>query len=167
MKGHKAETILPLRTRKDVAAIGSAWPRGRRISRGQSATEFALMLPLVFIVLLVGVQYAVIGQAALALSQGASGLARYAAVNPGTVSNGMKASALPAAAQQLLSPTILSNGGSDLTVGVTSSPGTAFGDTCTINLSYSATSKMVLPDNFFGIPLFPTSLSASAAHLYE
>jgi len=166
MKRRNAEIILPRSTGKGAAASGSPRLRRSRISWGQSATEFALILPLVFIVLLVGVQYAVIGQAALALSQGASGLARYAAVNPGIVTNG-KASGLPAAAQQLLSPTILTNGGGDLTVGVTSSPGTAFGDTCTVNLSYSATSKMLLPDNFFGIPLFPTSLSASAAHLYE
>jgi Flp pilus assembly protein TadG len=137
-----------------------------RISRGQSATEFALILPLVFIVLLVGIQYALIGQAALAVSQGASGLARYAAVNPGTVSSG-KASGLPTSAQQLLSPTILSNSGGDLTVTVTSSPGTNFGDTCTINLTYAADSKIVLPNNFFGVPLFPTSLTASAADLYE
>jgi Flp pilus assembly protein TadG len=165
MNRNKTRTLFRS-TARWVAASGSQWPSKSRISGGQSATEFALMLPLVFIVLLVGVQYAVLGQAALALSQGASGLARYAAVNPGKVSNG-NASALPSAAQQLLSPTILTNSGADLTVGVTSSPGTAFGDTCTVNLSYSATSKMVLPDNFFGIPLFPTTLSASAAHLYE
>ena len=137
-----------------------------RISEGQSAAEFALILPLVFIVLLVGVQYALLGQAALAVSQGASGLARYESVHPGTVSSG-NASGLPTAAQQLLSSSIMTNGGGDLTVGVTSSPGTNFGDTCTISLSYSATSKILLPDNFFGVPLFPTTLSASAADLYE
>ncbi len=166
MIGRTAKTVFLQSTGKRV--IASRLPRSRwsRISRAQSATEFALLLPLVFIVLLVGIQYALIGQASLALSQGASGLARYAAVNPGKVSNG-KASGLPAPAQQLLSPTILSNSGDDLTVGVTSSPGTGFGDTCTINLTYNATSKIVLPDNFFGIPLFPTSLTASAAELYE
>lgn len=166
MKERKAGTILPRSTARGAAASGSSRPRRSRISEGQSATEFALLLPLVFIVLLVGVQYAVIGQAALALSQGASGLARYAAVNPGTISSGA-ASSLPTAAQNMLSPTILTNGGGDLTVTLTSSPGTAFGDTCTVSLSYSATSKMLLPNNFFGIPLFPTTLSAQGSQLYE
>ena len=55
-----------------------------RISRGQAAAEFALIAPVVIIVMLVGVQFALIGQAALALSQGASALARYAAGNPGS-----------------------------------------------------------------------------------
>jgi len=153
--------------KQNAGVTGYPWRlRRSRIDRGQSLTEFALILPLVFIVLLVGVQYALLGQAALALSQGASGLARYAAVNPGTVSSG-KASGLPTAAQQLLSPAILTNSGGDLTVGVTSSPGTGEGDTCTINLSYSTTDTIVLPNNFFGIPLFPSSLTASAADLYE
>jgi Flp pilus assembly protein TadG len=125
-----------------------------------------MILPLVFIALFVGVQYAVIGQAALALSQGSSALARYAAVHPGTVNSG-KASSLPTAAQQLLSGAILTSGGGDLTVTVTSSPGTAFGNTCTVTLSYSATSKILLPNNFFGIPLFPTTLAAQDSELYE
>jgi len=166
MSRYKARTNFPLSTARGAAAFGSPWQHRSRISEGQSATEFALILPILFIVLLVGIQYAVLGQAALALSQGASGLARYEAVHAGTVNSG-KASGLPAPAQQLLSDTILTNGGGDLTVGVTSSPGTGFGDTCKINLTYSAASKIVLPNNFFGIPLFPTTLSASAADLYE
>jgi Flp pilus assembly protein TadG len=149
--------------------------RRSRIVRGQSLTEFALMLPLVFIVMLVGVQYAIIGQAALSLSQGASAIARYAAVNPGTVSSG-KASALPTAAQQLLSPAIFTNGGGDLTVTISSLTATGATennapqptvDQCVINLSYGTTNMIVLPNNFFGIPLFPTTLSASDSQLYE
>ena len=138
-------------------------------------TEFALISPLVLILMLVGIQYAMIGQSALALSQGASAIARYAAVNPGTVSSG-KASGLPQAAQNLLSPTILTNSGADLTITLTSLTGTgaaekgtpqASVDQCLINLSYSTTSKLVLPNHFFGIPLFPTTLSASDSQLYE
>ena len=48
--------------------FGSRLPRSR-ISRGQAAAEFALIAPVVIIVMLVGVQFALIGQAALALSQ--------------------------------------------------------------------------------------------------
>jgi Flp pilus assembly protein TadG len=162
--------------KQSAGVTGYRWRLCRsRIARGQSLTEFALILPLVFIVMLVGVQYAILGQSALALSQGASLIARYAAVNPGTVSSGT-ASGLPVAAQQLLSPTIFTNGGGDLTVTITSLKGTGAPETgtpqptvdqCVINLSYSATSKMVLPNNFFGIPLFPTTLSASDSQLYE
>ena len=138
-------------------------------------TEFALISPLVLILMLVGIQYAMIGQSALALSQGASAIARYAAVNPGTVSSG-KASGLPQAAQNLLSPTILTNSGDDLTITLSSLTSTGAAekgtlqpsvDQCLINLSYSTTSKLVLPNHFFGIPLFPTTLSASDSQLYE
>jgi Flp pilus assembly protein TadG len=136
------------------------------MSRGQDLVEFALISTLVIFVLVLGVQYALLGQTVLALGQSASTIARYAAVNPGTVSSG-KASSLPTAVQNMLSPNLLSNGGADLTVTLTSSPGTAFGDTCTVSLSYSATSEIMLPNPFFGIPLFPTTLIAQDSQLYE
>src|ERR1700739_1725021 len=97
---------------------GSRLPRSR-ISRGQAAAEFALIAPVVIIVLLVGVQFALIGQAALALSQGASAVARYAAVNPGVVgSNGTVTLTTPI--KQLLSSSILSPSGNELTVNIAS-----------------------------------------------
>ena len=40
-----------------------------RISRGQAAAEFALIAPIVIIVMLVGVQFALIGQAAWRLAR--------------------------------------------------------------------------------------------------
>src|SRR5271168_177681 len=86
--------------------------RSCRMNRGQSAVEFALIATLAIGVMVVGVQFALIGQAALAVSQGSSALARYAAVNPGALGtdNGTVAwSSLPQAAQNLLSPSILTN----------------------------------------------------------
>lgn len=174
MSACKARSIFMQSITKRAAASGSCRQRSSRISRGQTLTEFALIAPLVFIVLLVGVQYALIGQAALAVGQAASAIARYAAVNPGTVSSG-NASALPTAVQQRLSPTILTNGGSDLTVTLTSNSGTSntatatpvYGDTCIVSLSYAASSTMILPTKFFGIPVFPTSLAAQDSELYE
>ena len=144
-----------------------------RISRGQAAAEFALIAPIVIIVMLVGVQFALIGQAALALSQGASALARYAAVNPGVVgSNGTVTLTTPI--RQLLSSSILSNSGNDLTVTIasykgttsttTSSPG--YTDRLVVSLSYNAASKIALPNPFFGVR-FPTALSAADSQMYE
>jgi len=147
--------------------------RSGLISRGQSMVEFALISTVAMMVMFVGIQFALIGQAALAVSQGASALARYAAVNPGALgTNGTVT--LNTAAQQLLSSSILTNGGADLTTTIASYTGTsttttstpAYTDRVVITLSYSATSKIALPNPFFGIQ-FPTSLSASDSQMYE
>jgi Flp pilus assembly protein TadG len=157
----------------------------RAFNRGQSMVEFAMISGLVFALMLLGIQYALIGQAAVAVSQGSSALARYVAGNPGALgtNNGtVSGSSLPTAAQQLLSSSILTNGGSDLTVTVTSntaSGGTESGnikpqsDQLIIALSYTATSKLVLPNPFMAIPpvfpgiTFPTTLSATDSQMYE
>jgi Flp pilus assembly protein TadG len=105
--------------KRDVGVTGSSrGPRRSRISRGQSAVEFALISTVALMVMVIGIQFAIIGQAALAVSQGASALARYAAVNRGSMgpNSSVTASSLPTAAQQLLSSSILTNGGADLTV---------------------------------------------------
>jgi len=147
---------------------------GRRwFSRGQAMAELAMIAPIAIIILLVGIQFAMIGQAALALSQGASALARYAAVNPGVVGpNGTVT--MTTAMQQLLSSSILTNGGRDLTVSISSYTGTTttptsspqYTDRLVISLSYNATSKIALPNPFLGVR-FPTTLSASDSQMYE
>ncbi len=135
--------------------------------------EMAFIAPVAIIVVLLGIQFAMIGQAALALSQGASALARYAAVNPGTMGpNGTVT--MTTAMQQLLSSSILTNGGKDLTVTIASYSGTSttttnspgYTDRLVINLSYNATSKIALPNPFLGVR-FPTTLSASDSQMYE
>jgi Flp pilus assembly protein TadG len=153
---------------------GQSRPLKSRIRRGQSMVEFALIAPIALILMLVGVQYAIIGQAALAVSQGASAIARYAAVNESSI--GASFSGNPTAAMQsLLSSSIGTNGWADLTVDITSYTGTtttttttpALGDHCLVTLSYTATSKLALPQNFLGLITFPTALSASASQMYE
>ena len=94
------------RKRSARAAAGSLRPRSSRVSRGQSTVEFALVSVLGLVVMMVGVQFALIGQVALSLSQGASALARYAAVNPGSFGTDNGTASLPSAASALLSPTI-------------------------------------------------------------
>jgi Flp pilus assembly protein TadG len=135
--------------------------------------EFALISPLVIVVMLLGVQFAMIGQAALAVSQGASALARYAAIHPGTLgTNGTIG--LTAQMEQLLSSSILTNDGQDLTVSIASYSGTTtnttstprYTDRLTITLTYDARSKIALPNPFLGI-YFPTNLTASDSQLYE
>jgi Flp pilus assembly protein TadG len=145
------------------------------MERGQSMVEFALGATLTLVVMFIGVQFAIIGQAALALNQGASALARYAAVNPGTVSTGT-GSGLPTAAQNLLSPTIFTSGGSDLSVTVTSLTSSGTVETGTpiqgqdqvvVTLSYNAANKVALPTStLLGIS-FPTVMSATDSELYE
>ena len=147
--------------------------RSGLISRGQSMVEFALISTVAMMVMFVGIQFALIGQAALAVSQGASALARYAAVNPGALgTNGTVT--LPTAAQQLLSSSILTNGGADLTTTIASYTGTttnttsspAYTDRVVITLSYNAAGKIALPNPFFGIQ-FPSTLAASDSQMYE
>lgn len=159
--------------RGDDAATSVSPPSASRMRRGQAMVEFAMVATLAIIVMVVGVQFAMIGQAALAVSQGASALARYAAVNPGVVGPNGTVS-LTAAMEQMLSSSILTNNGNDLTVTIASYTGTTtsatsspqYPDRLVVNLTYNATSKIALPNPFFGIQ-FPTSLSASDSQMYE
>jgi Flp pilus assembly protein TadG len=141
--------------------------------RGQSAVEFALISIVAMIVLLVGIQFALLGQAALAVSQASSALARYAAVYPGAIgTNGTVA--MNSTVQQLISSSLLTNGGNDLTITIASYSGTTTSTTNTptqfdravVSVNYNASSKLVLPNPFLSIS-FPTNLSASESELYE
>jgi Flp pilus assembly protein TadG len=162
----------------------------RAFYRGQSMVEFAMISALVFAVMLLGIQYALIGQAAVALSQGTSALARYVANNPGALGpnngSGIKGGSLKAAQQEVLKEmlpsSIQTNGLNDVTITITSN--TASGatekgnivpqsDQLIITLQYDATSKLVLPNPFMAIPpifsgiTFPTAVSASDSQMYE
>jgi len=150
-----------------------------RISRGQSMVEFAFLSAFALVLMLVGIQYALIGQMALAVSQGSSALARYAAVYPGTFGTNNGTATLPTQAAALLSPTI---NDAHLTVTINSYTNTGASETGTIipsqdqvviNLSYDATTKLVLPNPFMQIPPFfpginfPTQLTSQQSQLYE
>jgi Flp pilus assembly protein TadG len=156
----------------------------KRFSRGQSAVEFALISVLALAVMVIGIQYAIIGQAAVAVSQGSSALARYASSNAGNyLTNGtIKASALPLAAQQVLPQTLLSNSGGDLTVTVSSLKGDGAtteanppttGEEVVITLSYDTTSKLAVPNPFLAMPpifpgiTFPATVAAKDSQMYE
>ena len=155
------------------------------VSRGQSAVEFALLSAFALAVMLVGVQYALIGQAALAVSQGAAALARYAANNDGlagTTNGTVTYSSLPASVQQLLSPSIANNSGGDLTITINSYTGSGAeesgaikgqSDKVVVSLSYNTASKLAVPNPFMAIPglfpgiTFPNPVTASDSQMYE
>lgn len=141
--------------------------------------EFALISTFVLVVMLVGIQYALLGQAAVALNQGTSALARYASENPGTVggSTGNGTVTLTSSMTALLSPTICPAGTTcpDLTVKIVSYQGNSttvttvpqFGDRCVITFSYNTASKIFVPNNSLGFVSLPSTLSASNTQLYQ
>ena len=139
--------------------------------------EFALISIFVLVVMLVGIQFALLGQAAVAVNQGTSALARYASENPGTVggATGNGTVTLTDSMKALLPPTIGTNGWSDLTVTITSYQGNSatvtatpqFGDTFVISFTYNTQSKIFVPNNSLGFVSLPSTLSASNTQLYQ
>ena len=127
--------------------------RSGRRSRGQSIVEFSITLSLAMILLFVTIQFALIGNAALSVTELAYAGARYAAVNPvkseTQVSDYMKS---------IAAPTINENSGADLTVTLNPTSGRTFGNPVTVTVVYNLQSKLFLPNPFLGIK-FPTSLS--------
>ncbi len=147
-------------TRRRYGALNCcAW-----LARGQAMVEFALIATVAIIVLIVGIQFALIGQAALAVSQLSFAGARYASVNTSYTQSQIQTYMV-----QEGSPTITSNSGANLTITVTRSTnadGTYFGQPVTVNISYNATSKLILPNPFLGIT-FPTTLTAQETAMQE
>ncbi len=121
---------------------------------GQSLVEFAVYLGAFMMLMIGAVQLALIGNAALAVSQLAYAGARYAAVNPS-----FDSTAITSYVKSIAPTTVNENQGSDLTVSVT--PATvprSFGTQVSVSISYNLNSKLLLPNPFMGITL-PTSLS--------
>ncbi len=139
--------------------------RVRRLTgfaRAQAALEFALVTPLVLIVLLVGIQFAIIGASALGLGQANYQAARYAAVNPTASQSAVNSFMLSVA-----SPLITANSGKYVTMNMNPAPPCAFGNTVTVSLSFDVTHLVVLPNPFLGLISFPTSLSSTESAICE
>lgn len=152
---------IAVRQRTKGARAGGAW--NRIISRGQAMVEFAMVLTVALMVLLLGIQYALIGQAALALNQVAYQGARYASVNPGASQSTITSYML-----QVGSPTITKGNGQYLTITVnpTTTPRT-FGQTVTVNLSFDDSGQLFLPNPFLGVITFPTTLTSQESAMSE
>jgi Flp pilus assembly protein TadG len=181
MNGQKAKSVFR-RSTEGAIAFRSLRPRMSRISRGQAMVEFAMISTVALMLMLVGVQYALLGQAVVAVSQGTSAIARYAVNNPGALGDntGNGAITLTATEQQLLSASICPVGTTcpHLTATIKSYQGNSttkdttkpvFGDTCVISLSYDANGAglIALPNPFLGLVSFPTTLASSVTQLYQ
>ena len=175
--------VLGVRAHSSGAIAGQ-----RRKGRGQAAVEFALVLTVAMIVLFVAVQFALIGQIALALGQMNYQAARYAAIHPGcnaTACNpspdpDASATAVQSYAWTIESPTIKGSGTSACTVsnpcgsvtGFTVTPAAtagsprAFGTAVTVQVTYDVTSQLFLPRNFLGLS-FPTTLNSQETAMTE
>jgi len=128
--------------------------------RGQAVVEVGLIMPVVLFVMLIGIQYAIIGLALLGLGQANYQGARYAAVTSGAT-----ASSVQSYMVSVSSPIIGSTSGQYLSSTVTSLPCT-FGGSVTVSVTFNASHLIVLPNPFFGIP-FPTTLSNSETAFCE
>lgn len=133
------------------------------LARGQAMAEFAIIAPVALILLVVGIQFAIIGQCAVALTQVNYVGARYASVHP-TYTQG----AVVTYMESVASPTLLSNSGNDLTVTTwIACPSTQpFGSPVTIGLQYNLSSKIFLPNPFLGIS-FPTTVQSTQTAFCE
>jgi Flp pilus assembly protein TadG len=130
-------------------------------SGAQSMVEFAFALPVLLIVLVVGIQFAIIGEAALALGQVNYQGARYAAVNGNATQDQVNTYMLSVA-----SPTISANGGTYLHTTLTGGPPCTFGSPVTVSLTYDASNLLALPNPFLGIQ-FPVQLTSSESAFCE
>jgi Flp pilus assembly protein TadG len=180
------KSIFRGRRQRAAAASKPSWLCGSRLTRGQSMVEFALGATVALAVMLIGIQFALIGQSALAVSQAAEALARYAAQHQGALGtyNGKATMPLPAEAENLLPSSITSTSTAtvkgkpvttyDLTVNIASYAGSTNNTTNTpvqtdrvvVSLSYNAANRIVLPSTtLLGIS-FPSTLTASEAQMY-
>jgi Flp pilus assembly protein TadG len=139
--------------------IGSARTRGVR--RGQAMVEMALVTPIVLFVMLLGVQYAIIGTAVLGLGQANYQAARYAATNP-TASQ----SAIQSYMVSVASPIVGAGSGRYLSSSLSPAPPCTFGSTVTVSVTFDASHLVALPNPFFGVQ-FPTSLTNSESAFCE
>ena len=137
-----------------------AWRRGGA-GRGQAMVELALTMPIMLFVMLVGVQFAIIGTASLGLGQVDYQGARYAATNPSA-----SQSAVQSYMVSVASPIISAGSGQYLTSSLSPAPPCTFGSTVTVSVTFNASHLVALPNPFFGIP-FPTSLTNSQSAFCE
>ena len=132
----------------------------RAYRRGQAAVEFAMISVLCMVVLLVGIQFAIIGQAALAVSQ-----ASYLGARTASVNDALTSSTLGTAIGNQMSPTI---SGASVTMSNTADPSCGpprkYGCPISVTVSYNASSKIFLPS--MGIA-FPSNLTATESAMTE
>lgn len=126
------------------------------LGRGQGLVEFSMIAVVAILILFLGIQFALLGQAALAVGQLAYQGARYASINPD-----LSSAAVTTWMQGEASPTI-ANKNSSLTISVTPDEPRAFQGTVTVTVTLDPVKQglILLPNPFFGIR-FGTKISST------
>jgi hypothetical protein len=152
---------------------------GPLFAAGQAMVEFALVAGLLVLIALVGIQFAVIGNASLAVNQCAYSVARYASVN--YLDQNLSSPNSDAQVQALIPPSI---GGNDshgtalATISVTpcAAPPNNFGSKVVVTVTYDLVggNKIFLPNPFAIVSnvlnanvAFPTTVSATQSAFCE
>lgn len=127
--------------------------------------EFALVAGVLVLIMIVGIQYAIVGNAALAVNQLAYSAARYASVNYSTTTLSASSSGIAA-----LIPEQLTAAGA-LTVALTQPCAAApnnFGSAAIVTVTYDldTAGEIFLSNPFLGVPI-PTTVSATQSAFCE
>ncbi|HUY18059.1 MAG TPA: TadE/TadG family type IV pilus assembly protein [Candidatus Binataceae bacterium] len=144
--------------------IRSSTTKRGLLHRGQAMVEFAMIAVVAILVLFLGIQFALLGQAALAVSQLAYQGARYASINP-TLSD----AAVVTWMRGMASPTIANNNSSVLNITITSnaSPRTFQQPVkVAVTLDPVAQKLILLPNPFFGIS-FGSKISSTQSAMVD
>ena len=163
-----------LRGMTRIAAAGVMRLRARAFRRGQAMVEFALIATLSMVVLLIGIQFAIIGQAALAVTH-----ASYLGARAASVNSSLTSDQLTNAIANQMSPTI-SGATAAMTFDATNPTCTAgpsstrsFGCPINVTVTYDATPKLFLPSQWTmlgshtSLISFPTNLTSSESAMTE
>jgi Flp pilus assembly protein TadG len=176
------------RSRLSSGSAETAAPARRSFGRrqGQAMVEFAMVAVVAIFLIVIAIQYALIGQAALALSQAAFAGARYLSVNnsfgAGDLQCYLTGTGTPSAGNNCgpatASPTITKvgyDGQIDLSISIspTTTPRT-FGQTITVTLTFNTceAGTIILGNSggtcssFLGLS-FPTTLTATETAMGE
>lgn len=155
----KAASVSAVALRDDDS---SGRPR-RGFRRGQSMVELALIVPLVLVIMLVGIQFALIGQAALAVSQ-----ASYLGARTAQINEGLTSATLSSAISNQISPSI-TGATVTLTPAGTANcgPPRTFGCQFSVAVTYNASSKIFLPSSTLLGITFPTNLTFTESAMTE
>lgn len=136
----------------------------RRTRKGQAIVETALVLPILLILSMLIVQFAIVMNATSTLTNLTREGARFAATQPAADAP------IRARIQQVCPPSILWTNIQNNIV-VTPAQNTAgrtmSGQLITVQITYNMRNKAFLPTTFFGIPLFQTNYVAYTTMMIE
>jgi hypothetical protein len=135
---------------------------GGRFGAGQALVEFALVAGILVLIMIIGIQFALIGDAALAVNQLAYSAARYASVNYSTTSLSVSSAGIV----PLIPPQLTPTGALSVSLSqpCAASPNN-FGSTAIVTVTYDlqAGGKIFLSNPFLGVPITTTVAATQSA----